>query len=92
MAEAKNTATTEGTKKKRAPFVRGPQKVNLVIRVRDAEGNVRTDIQANQVEVEVTKDYASIVEMLTGPQGAQGALVKLVEIPTAQKTPAATAE
>lgn len=84
MADAK---TTEAPKKKRAAFTRGPQKLNLIIRVKDSEGNVRTDILAQNVEIEVTKDTAKLVELLTGPAGAQGAVVKIVEVPVATKTP-----
>lgn len=79
MADAKTPA------KKRAAFTRGPQKLNLIIRVRDADGNVRTDITSASVEVEVTKDTAALVELLTGPQGAQGAVVKVIEVPIARK-------
>lgn len=88
MADAKETAAP--AKKTRKAFTRAPQSLFLIVRYKDENG-ATVALSPDQLSVEVTKDSKALVELLTGPQGAQGAVVKTIEVPVAaKKSPAET--
>lgn len=85
MAEAE---TKTVTKRKKPQGPRTVKPFHLLIRVNGDDGQP-LQLNKSQVTIEVVKDPAVLLEMLTGGEGMNGAVYKQFTPPVESKAPAA---